>query len=146
MVVVAREDDLRRMREILKRGWTEETSYDDDGWKKSPYKSYGQCYVTARTVNRVFEWEIIRIRIPGKGIDHYWNRIPDGREADFTSDQFGGDGIHKVEDWEGSPVRKDYRTINPRLRRYLRVVEGPLSRFKQELESSEIVKEDGGRR
>ena len=23
---------------------------------------------------------------------HYWNRLPDGRELDLTSDQFGGDG------------------------------------------------------
>lgn len=144
-MVVVREDDLRRMREILERGWIEKTSYDSDGWKKSPYKSFGQCYVTARTVNRVFEWEIIHIRVPGKGIDHYWNRMPDGREVDFTSDQFGGDGIHKVDDWEGSLVRRDYKTVNQRLRRYLKVVEGSLRRFKQELESRETEKDEGGK-
>jgi hypothetical protein len=27
-----------------------------------------------------------------KGVQHYWNRLPDGKEVDLTSCQFGGDG------------------------------------------------------
>ncbi len=144
-MLVIGEDDLRRIREILEQGWSEETAHNREEWRKSLCRSNGQCYGTARTVNRVFEWEIIRIRVPGKGVDHYWNRMPDGRDIDFTSDQFGGDGIHKVEDWQGTLVRRGYKTINPRLRRYLKVVEGPLRIFKQELESREPGKDEGGK-
>ena len=28
-----------------------------------------------------------------KGEPHYWNRLPDGKEVDLTSCQFGGDGF-----------------------------------------------------
>lgn len=39
-----------------------------------------------------------------KGITHYWNRLPDGKEVDFTSCQFGGDGFTPLK--KGRKVRE----------------------------------------
>lgn len=41
------------------------------------------------------------------GEDHFWNQLPDGREVDLTSDQFGGDGF--------APVISGAYFVNPEL-------------------------------
>lgn len=125
------DSDLRRMREILEQGWSEDTAHNKGEFRESKYRSCGQCYVTARAVNRVFGWEVLHLSSKKEDINHYWNRMPNGREVDFTSDQFGGDGLNKIQGWEGSVVHRT--SINARLRRYLKVVEEPLKRFKRGL-------------
>ena len=39
------------------------------------------------------------------GVTHYWNRLPDGSELDFTSDQFGGDGLNPLQRGRVVPER-----------------------------------------
>lgn len=131
MVLADDDSVLWRIREILEKGWSEDTTYDKEGYEKKNCRSWGQCYVTARALNRVFEWEILHLRSKKEDINHYWNGMPDGREIDFTSDQFEGNGLNKIEDWKGWPVQ--YRSKNTRLRRYLKVIEEPLRRLKEEL-------------
>jgi len=80
-----------------------------------------------------------------KGVNHYWNRLPDGREIDFTSDQHGGNGINKVEihlsglKLVGKPRTfkpiKECKSIKPALKRFLKIVEEPLRKFRKELEN-----------
>lgn len=150
MILVVDGRDLRKMRKVLEQGWSEKTSFDGEGWRKSPYKSYGQCYVTARAVHHVLGWEILHKRSRKEDINHYWNRMPNGREVDFTSDQFEGDGMNKVEGWVGKPRSfkpiDERKTPNPRLRRYLKVVEDPLRKIKRDLESKEMGKASEGRK
>ena len=91
----------KKIRKILESGWSKETTYQGckhDYGKKGFSKSYGQCYVTARAIHKVFGGKIIR----NKEENHYWNRLPDGTELDFTSNQLGGDGINPVKNlkWE----------------------------------------------
>jgi hypothetical protein len=57
--------------------------------KKSPL--YLHCAAAATVVKALFGGDIVTGRV--KGIQHYWNRLPDGIELDLTSCQFGGDGF-----------------------------------------------------
>jgi hypothetical protein len=131
------DNDLRRMREILEQGWSEDTAHNKEKFRESKYRSCGQCYVTARAVNRVFGWEVLHLSSKKEDINHYWNRMPNGREVDFTSDQFEGDGIHTIQGWTGKPRTfkpiEECKTINQRLKRFLEIVEEPLRRLKQSL-------------
>ncbi len=92
---------LQELRAILETGWSEETVTHPDykkDWSSKP-KSYGHCYVTARALHEILGWEILH----SVSEHQFWNRLPDGREVDFTSDQSGGDGIHKLKDVIGKP-------------------------------------------
>lgn len=124
---------LKEIRKILESGWAADTSYLASEYTGFP-KSSGQCYVTARTLNHVFGWQILFNG--SEGNNHYWNRLPDGLEVDFTSDQVGGDGIFPVEGMFGKlrkfkPIDQCFDHVNPRLRRYLKRVEPLLKAFKE---------------
>lgn len=123
---------LQLIRSILEKGWSAKTTYCTSEEYANEVKSYGQCYVTARTLNYVAGWEIL---FNGKdGNNHYWNRLPCGIEVDFTSDQMGGDGIFPLSEMKSTgKIRvfkplKDCKSCNPRLKRYLLAVEPELRR------------------
>jgi hypothetical protein len=54
----------------------------------------GHCGVVATMIQKMFGGEIVGGKVDG--CRHFWNRLPDGREVDLTSCQFGGDGITPV--------------------------------------------------
>ena len=119
-------DELKELRTILQKGWSERTTYDAENYPYAGH-SYGQCYVTARALNYVFGWKILHTR--RNGANHYWNVLPDGTEVDFSSDQMGGNGIFIVPSMEGTgkprifkPFGENFKNCNPRLKRYLREV------------------------
>lgn len=127
------ENYLQELRAILKTGWSEETAHPDykKNWSSMP-KSYGHCYVTARALHEILGLEILH----SVKEHQFWNKLPDGREIDFTSDQSeGGDGIHKLPGVVGKPKKfkpiSECRSINSRLKMYLDVVEEPLKEFKE---------------
>lgn len=129
---VVEEKYLRELRAILETGWSQETAhpaYQKD-WSSKP-KSHGHCYVTARALHEILGWEILN----SVKEHQFWNRLPDGTEVDFTSDQSGGDGIHKLQGVIGTPKRfkpvGECRSINPRLKMYLDAVGEPLGEFKE---------------
>lgn len=78
----------------------------------------GHCAAVAYMVQGMFGGDIVTGRITNriKGhfwnkVQHYWNRLPDGKEVDLTSCQFGGDGYtpfkkgRKVKRGELVPIR-----------------------------------------
>ena len=69
----------------LRHAWRAETSFAPDEWTPS-CPALGQCAVTALIVQDVFGGELLRGRLVVG--THYWNRLPDGREIDLTSEQF----------------------------------------------------------
>src|SRR6185436_8318353 len=68
---------------------------------KSPLA--GHCGIVAVVVQGLFGGEIIEGSY--RSSRHYWNRLPDGREIDMTSCQFGGDGINKIAKQPGRVLR-----------------------------------------
>jgi hypothetical protein len=118
---------LTKIRKILETGWSEETKLgENDDYSIAGTKSVGQCYVTARQDRITKKYQVV----------HYWNKLPDGREIDFTSDQYGGDGIHKFEihpsglAFEGKLAQfkplNQVKTMSRRFRSFLDKVETPL--------------------
>lgn len=71
---------IEELRELLVKCW-------ENGSSK------GQCFVTALVVQDFFGGELLRFKDYPLERSHYWNLLPDGREIDLTSDQFGGDGF-----------------------------------------------------
>jgi len=51
----------------------------------------GHCSIVALMVRGMFGGVIVTGLVDETR--HYWNRLPDGREVDLTSCQFGGDGV-----------------------------------------------------
>lgn len=142
-------EDLQKIRAILQKGWSRDTSYVIGTEYDGSVRSLGQCYVTARVLQHVFGWEILHSFADSpeddKTTNHFWNRLPCGLEVDLTSDQMGGDGIYPVEWIEGKPRRfkplGKCKSINPRLRRLLKRVEQPLRDFLAESSDKSFIAE-----
>ena len=97
--------DFHKIRKILEKCWCKETSYfGKEG-------SRGQCYVTALVIQDLFGGDILTGVVNNE--KHYWNCLPDGTELDFTSDQYGGDGLHPI--IEGKKAKR----LNRKNKRYL---------------------------
>lgn len=65
---------------------------------------WGHCSAMAVTVQAALGGSIVTGRV--KGVQHYWNRLPDGTEIDLTSCQFGGDGFSPLKKGRLVPPRK----------------------------------------
>lgn len=105
---------IKKLRKKFEKLWDEKTclcfgKFDP----KRP--SFGQCYVTAICIQDIFGGDIIEGSV--NYCTHFWNKLPNGKEWDLTSDQFkGGDGIHP------HPKRKKFGKrlyVNRRNKRYL---------------------------
>jgi len=83
-----KEEFLNKLRKIAAK----DTSADPDGWTpENPL--WGHCAVAALLAQEIFGGELMRGSL--KEIEkyaylhsHYWNRLPDGQEFDFTSEQY----------------------------------------------------------
>lgn len=69
----------------------------------------GFCGAMSLIVQSVFGGTLREGKVQGE--KHYWNCLPDGREIDLTSSQFGGDGLNPLV--EGIEVPKP-DLIDPR--------------------------------
>lgn len=54
----------------------------------------GHCVAAALMVQACFGGVLVTGKV--NDCPHYWNRLPDGREVDLTSCQFGGDGFNAM--------------------------------------------------
>ncbi len=78
--------NLTELKTALKKSWSKETSADPKNWTlKNP--SWGQCAVTALVVQDFLGGELVRTVVEPFG-SHYWNKLPNGKEKDFTRQQF----------------------------------------------------------
>jgi len=118
------------IRKILETGWSIQTTYPEcrQEYPDRP-KSFGQCYATARVLNHVFGWGIMKCE-SYYSARHFWNRLPNGREIDFALDQFSeADGKFGKPPLTGKPVKRKYKTMIPRIKRLLKAVEEPLRKL-----------------
>ncbi|WP_305788245.1 YunG family protein [Symbioplanes lichenis] len=83
---------LEELRPALRAAWGRDTCdpHDLDDWTpRNPAR--GQCGVTALVVQDLLGGELVLAEVHVAGVKvghHYWNRLPGGREIDFTADQF----------------------------------------------------------
>lgn len=101
---------LRALDSALRASWEPKTSSKASTWKaRNP--AWGQCAVTALVVQDFCGGDLVRGIADGES--HYWNRLPDGTEADLTRHQFGaGVTIRDVE-----PTSREYVLSSPATRR-----------------------------
>jgi hypothetical protein len=85
------------LRPLLRAAWGADTCDPHDlerWWPGNPAR--GQCGVTALVVQDLLGGELIlgAVHVEGAKVGHhYWNRLPDGTEVDFTADQFHADEV-----------------------------------------------------
>jgi hypothetical protein len=80
------------LRPLLRAAWGADTCdpHDLANWR-TDNPARGQCGVTALVVQDLLGGHLIlaEVRVEGAKVgNHYWNRLPDGVEVDFTADQF----------------------------------------------------------
>jgi hypothetical protein len=105
------EEQMGQLRAVFLDIAAKDTAYDPEtyrGWLQ------GHCGPASFVVRLVFGGDIVQCRVEGER--HFFNRLEDGSEWDLTSCQFGGDGIHRLSDWQLSNVRvmPKRSTTNPR--------------------------------
>ncbi|GLY03758.1 hypothetical protein [Actinoplanes sp. NBRC 101535] len=84
--------DLERLRPLLRAAWGADTCdpHDLADWHPGN-PARGQCNVTALVVQDLLGGDLILGEVLVDGVKvghHFWNRLPDGRTADLTADQF----------------------------------------------------------
>jgi hypothetical protein len=89
------EENLKHFEEIILKICDEETSLDPDNWTpENPL--WAHCSVVSMLAQDCFGGEILMAvfeSIPEIGLEsffpHFWNKLPNGEEKDFTKSQFG---------------------------------------------------------
>ena len=110
-----------RLRLAVRRAWTRSTSADPRWSDDNPAR--GQCAVTALVVQDVLGGELRRAVVDC--VSHYWNRLPDGVELDFTREQFERFVVSHVETRERDYVlsfvdtRRRYEELRCRIDKHL---------------------------
>jgi hypothetical protein len=88
MGVLADELSLDALTEALVSVWSRSTSFDPALWSQDN-PAWGQCAVTALVVQDFFGGDLLHGYV--EGTEHYWNRLPGGKEIDVTWRQFPAD-------------------------------------------------------
>lgn len=89
---MAQEITQEEFRKILLSVCSAETSADPDGWT-SENPLWGHCAVVSLVAQNFFGGILLRASLKGTFFasagSHYWNKLADGTEVDFTASQFG---------------------------------------------------------
>lgn len=100
---------------ILPKICGQETSSRPQRWtSKNPLLDH--CAVVTLVANNIFGGDMRRAEMIGQNDSHYWNRLPNGTEKDFTRQQFGdsipllGDAVNRTRSY----VLYDPKTGQPR--------------------------------
>tara|TARA_E500000305_G_C3933438_1_gene193853 strand:- start:284 stop:637 length:354 start_codon:yes stop_codon:yes gene_type:complete len=99
----------------LKKAASSETAYEPIKWSEdNPLR--GHCGAVSYVVSNLLGGEILQGRVNGE--PHFWNRLPDGSEVDYTASQFGADCHYPI-----GRVAKPRKKINPRFIKFAEKVE-----------------------
>jgi hypothetical protein len=86
--------DIKVLEKALRASYAKDTAFR--AWLPTR-PSWGHCTVAALVVQDYLGGSILKASVKGGGT-HYWNRLDNGVEIDFTADQF-----------DGSPDRRDVK-------------------------------------
>ena len=89
--------DPESLRPLLEAAWGRDTCDPHDLADWTPENpARGQCGVTALVAQELLGGSLVLGEVfvgASKVGYHYWNRLPDGRDVDFTADQFRPDEL-----------------------------------------------------
>ncbi len=101
-------EQTAQLKEKIRRHWSIATTGDPDGWtERNP--AWGQCAVTACAVQDELGGEVVwaEAALPdGRKISHYFNKLDNGEELDFTREQFPAGTVIAP----GQPKKKEFPT------------------------------------
>lgn len=97
--------ELAQVRSALLMIAAGDTAFDADGYqtRKALCPLSGHCAAVADWVQKCYGGQLVRgevsLRLNGQPTTevHYWNQI-DGVDIDLTGSQYGGDGVHALDD------------------------------------------------
>jgi len=79
--------NCKNIKQALQVVWSTETSWTKNFDPKNP--AANQCRVTATVVQTLLGGKILFAIIKKRPfISHFWNKLPNGKEIDFTREQF----------------------------------------------------------
>ncbi len=111
---------LKELEKVLPKICDKETSFDPDNWKPdNPF--YGHCAVIALLVQNLLGGKLQYTSLKDSPKfahmkTHYWNKLDDGTEVDFTKVQFGDDFSDDLKGKSKTP--KSLLSINSVLNRF----------------------------
>ncbi len=78
--------------ELIRQAAGKDTSSDPDNWS-TDNPLWGHCAVVSLVAQDYFGGELVRGSLQDVPEfahlrSHYWNKLPDGKEVDFTAEQF----------------------------------------------------------
>jgi len=81
---------LKQVESAIKKSWGRETCHYKFLWDdKELSESAGHCRVVSLIAQDFLGGEIMYSYVRGNSKwDHYWNKLPNGKEIDLTKDQF----------------------------------------------------------
>ncbi|MFG1925912.1 hypothetical protein [Cryptosporangium sp. NPDC048952] len=113
------------LRPIFRSAWGPDTCYPNasEQWRPdNPARA--QCGMTALVVQDLLGGDLILGEVHVDGVktgNHYWNRLPDGTEVDFTGEQFhpeeivvNGQVLHRPSD-APRRFREQYELLRQRV-------------------------------
>lgn len=85
---------IERLRRALQASWSKKTCYPGDQrrWKEDD-PAIGQCAVTSLVVQDVLGGDLLFCA----RYNHFWNKLPDGKEVDLTRSQFPPDAHIQID-------------------------------------------------
>lgn len=117
----------KNIQKALELSWSEETCWP--GCFDRENLSAGHCRVTSAVVYTLLGGEILFAKMRAKPLyTHFWNKLPNGKEYDFTKNQFkkntaipkgGKVSFKKV--MAAKPMKKAYLILLKRIKKYFKL-------------------------
>lgn len=116
--------NLKNLKKALRAAWNKETSWTGKFNPKNP--AADQCRATSAVVQKLLGGKILYAVIKKRPfISHFWNRLPNGKEIDFTARQFPknviipkGTEVSKEEVMSAPRIKKTYPLLLARIKQY----------------------------
>lgn len=118
--------NIKNLERAFRVSWSAETSWT--GRFNPKNLSANQCRVTSAVVQNLLGGKILYAVIKKRPfVSHFWNRLPNGKEIDFTREQFSksikipkGRVISVKETLAAPRIKKTYPILLNRVKSYLK--------------------------
>lgn len=117
----------KNIEQAFRKSWSAETSWTKKFNPKNPPAN--QCRVTAAVAHTLLGGKILFAVIRKRPfMSHFWNKLPGGKEIDFTKEQFSkdikipeGKVISFKETVSAPQIKKTYPILLARVKSYLKI-------------------------
>jgi len=121
------EINQKNLEKALRAAWSEKTSWT--GRFNPKNTSADQCRVTSAVVQKLLGGKILFCIIKKRPlVSHFWNRLPNGKEEDFTRGQFSksviipkGTAVPLKEVLSAPRIKKTYPLLLLKVKSYLNI-------------------------